>query len=375
MNAVIYARYSSDNQRFESIDAQVRAIKSYAEKNGMTIVGTYIDEERSATSDDRPDFQRMMKDVENKQFTAVLVHKLDRFARNRYDSAFYKRHLRNHGVRVYSMLENLDDSPESIILESLLEGMAEYYSRNLAREVMKGLSETAYQCKHTGGIPPLGYSLAADKTYVINEREAEAVRIIFTMYLDGQGYNAIIDRLNAAGHKTKTGRDFGKNSIHDILRNEKYSGVFVFNKTQRKINGKRNGHKVKPDDEVIRVPGGCPEIVPPELFERVKHKMAENKKRAAQYKSKRVYALSGLAVCGKCGSSMAGKHGRMGRNKTDYSYYECIGRKQKRTCTAKPINRDFIEELVIDFLYDNLFSDEAIGVSAIVGCPEPDGLN
>jgi len=243
----------------------------------------------------------------------------------------------------------------------VLEGMAEYYSLNLAREVMKGLSETAYQCKHTGGTPPLGYDLAADKTYELNHFEAEAVQIIFTMYLEGHGYGAIIDRLNERGHKTKLGRAFGKNSIHDILKNEKYSGVFVFNKTQRKVEGKRNGHLQKPDEEIIRVPGGCPAIVTPEMFERVKRKMEENKHRTGQYKSKRVYILSGLVLCGKCGSAMVGKHARSGRNKTDYSYYECNSRRNKRTCDAKPISKPFVEDLVIDFLYENLFSDDAIG--------------
>src|SRR5690606_6658216 len=137
-------------------------------------------------------------------------------------SAFYKRQLKKNGVRLISVLEQLDDSPESIILESVLEGMAEYYSANLSREVMKGMTETALQCKHTGGKPPLGYDVAEDKTYVINEHEAEAVRIIFNMYAAGHGYSEIINRLNKEGYRTQTGRRFGKNSIHGILKNEKY---------------------------------------------------------------------------------------------------------------------------------------------------------
>ncbi len=363
-NAVIYARYSSDNQRDESIDAQVRAIHKYAHSKGMLVVDLYTDEAKSATTDDRPGFQKLMRDAEDGRFSIVLVHKLDRFARNRYDSAFYKRHLRRNGVKVCSVLENLDDSPESIILESLLEGMAEYYSKNLAREVMKGLSETAYQCKHTGGMAPLGFDVAPDKTYVINEREAEAVRLIFSMYASGHGYSSILDALNGAGYRTKLGRKFGKNSLHDIMKNEKYSGVFVFNKTERKIDGKRNGHKYKPADEVIRIPDGCPRIVPDETFRAVQNKLTDNARNGGRFSSKVLYLLSGIIYCGNCGGTMYGNRAFNGRNKTEYITYRCTTRKQKRDCKAKPINRDFIETIVIDGLHDTFFSDEIIGSMA-----------
>ena len=131
MKAAIYARYSSDNQREESIEAQVRAIKEYADKNGIIITKVYTDEAKSATTDNRPKFLEMIKDSEFRLFDAVIVHKLDRFSRDRYDSAYYKRVLKKNGVRLISVLEHLDDSPESIILESVLQGMAEYYSKNL----------------------------------------------------------------------------------------------------------------------------------------------------------------------------------------------------------------------------------------------------
>lgn len=202
MKAVAYCRYSSDNQREESIEAQVRAIEEYAEKNNIEIIRIYADEAKSATTDDRPQFLQMIKDSEMNIFQAVIVHKLDRFARNRYDNAFYKRLLKKNGIRLISVLEPLDDSPESIILESVLEGMAEYYSRNLAREVMKGLKENAFQAKFNGGIAPLGYDIK-DGYYVINEKEAEAVKLIFKMYNDGYSYGCIIDELNLRGYKTK----------------------------------------------------------------------------------------------------------------------------------------------------------------------------
>ena len=149
--AVIYARYSSSNQREESIDAQIRACTKYAEEKGYRIIGTYTGSAKSATTADRPQFQQMLKDSEKKTFQYVIIHKLDRFSRDRYDSVTYKIKLKLNGVQLISVLENIDGSPESLIMETLLEGMAEYYSKNLAREVAKGQLETALQCKHLGG--------------------------------------------------------------------------------------------------------------------------------------------------------------------------------------------------------------------------------
>ena len=223
---VLYARFSSDNQRTESIDAQLRAMKLYCKQHNYVIVDTYVDEAKSATSDKRPDFQRMISDSYNKTFDIVLVHKLDRFARNRYDSAVYKRELKKNGVIVCSVLENLDNSPESVMMEAVLEGMSEYYSQNLAREVMKGMKETALQCKHTGGKPPLGYDVDVNsKQLIINEEEADTVRLIFDMYSQGYGYSAILERLYKENRKTKKGQIFVKNSLYSILTNPKYRNV------------------------------------------------------------------------------------------------------------------------------------------------------
>lgn len=358
LKAAAYARFSSDNQREESIDAQLRAIREYCQKNEIQLVKIYTDEAKSATTDDRPGFLQMIKDSSLGLFNAVIVHKLDRFSRDRYDSAHYKRILMKNGVRLISVLEHLDDSPESIILESVLEGMAEYYSRNLAREVMKGMKETALQCKHTGGKPPLGYDVAKDKTYVINEHEAQAVRIIFEMYAAGKGYSEIIDRLNSEGYRTKTGRRFGKNSIHDILKNEKYRGVYIFNRSERKIDGKRNHHKSKSEDEIIRIEGGMPRIIDDETWKAVQERMSKNKKGANS--AKEIYLLAGLIYCGKCGGAMTGTRKYAGRNKDLYVSYECSTRKRTKTCDMKAINKNYVENIVIEHLEKNVFSPEAI---------------
>lgn len=360
MKAAVYARYSSDNQREESIDAQLRAIREYTERNNIRIVKIYTDEAKSAMTADRPGFLKMIEDSKNGLFDTVIVHKLDRFARNRYDSAFYKRELSKNGVTVLSVLENLDDSPESIILESVLEGMAEYYSANLSREVQKGMKENALQCKHNGGRPPLGYDVGEDQTYVINEKEAATVRLIFNMYAKGFGYGKIIDELNRKGYRTKLGRKFGKSSLHDILVNEKYRGVYIFNRAAAKrSDGKRNNRASKNEEEIIRIEGGMPRIIDEKTWKAVQERMGDNKKNST-FKAREIYLLAGIIKCGKCGGAMVGNRRIAGKAKRTYTTYECSTRKRTKTCDMKAVNKEFIENLVIEELERRLFSDEAI---------------
>ena len=266
--AALYARFSSDNQREESIDAQLRAMREYCKRNKVVITNEYCDHARSATTDDRPEFQRMIRESRTSGFDLVIVHKLDRFSRDRYDSAYYKRELKKCGVSLISVLENLDDSPESIILESVLEGMSEYYSRNLAREVMKGMRESALQCRAVGGCAPFGYKINPEtKRYEIEENEVDAVKMIFDKVLEGVGYSEIIYTLNAMGYLTRGGKPFGKNSLHEILRNEKYRGVYIFNRSSSKnVSGRRNNHASKTSDEMIRIEGGVPQIISEEVW-------------------------------------------------------------------------------------------------------------
>ncbi len=329
----LYARYSSDNQRTESIDAQVRAMKAYCQQQHWQIVATYVDEARSATTDRRPNFQKMIEDSGKNLFDIVLVHKLDRFSRNRYDSAIYKSKLKKNNVSIASVLERIDDSPESVMLEAMLEGMAEYYSKNLSREVMKGMKETALQCKFTGGSPGLGYYVNNERKLEIEPHEAEAVRLIFQMYADGYGYSKINETLNNLGYRTKKGRLFGKNSLHDILINEKYTGVFQFNKASKSINGHRNNHSYKPYSETIRIEGGCPQIISKKLYEKVQRKMASNKRNAGRYHSKEFYLLTGKIICGICGKRLVGNLRYSGRNKTRLATYRCASFRKTSECS------------------------------------------
>jgi len=356
MKVAAYARFSSENQRQESIDAQLRAIKAYCDHNNYDIVRIYQDEAVSATTDKRDQFLQMIQDAKSKIFDLVIVHKLDRFARNRYDSAFYKRELKQHGIRIVSVLENLDDSPESVILESVLEGMAEYYSMNLAREVRKGMNENALQALHNGGVAPLGFDVSKDKTYLVNATEAESVRLIFEMYASGYGYGTIANELNKKGYKTKTGKPFGKNSIFDILRNEKYIGRYVFNKRASKKTGNR---VYKSDDLITRIDNALPRIISDELWLKVQSKL--NERRKPRMNATRVYLLTGKAVCGKCGSSFVGGSYFLGRDReTKYYTYACNSRQRKTGCDNKNIRADLLEEYIIEMIRTEILNDDAI---------------
>lgn len=355
----LYARFSSDNQRSESIDAQLRAMKTYCKQHNFVIVNTYIDEAKSATTDRRPAFQQMIADSSNKTFDIVLVHKLDRFARNRYDSAVYKRELKKNGVQVYSVLENLDNSPESIMMEAVLEGMSEYYSQNLSREVMKGMRENALKCHHTGGKPPLGFDIDTNsRKLVVNEHEAEAVKIIFTLYSKGYGYSHILATLHEKGYKTKNGKEFQKNSLYSILTNPKYQGTYVFNRCSAKsITGTRNTHLLKDAEDIISIDGGCPQIVPTEVYENVQKRITEHKHTGGRLNAKQNYLLSGKVFCKECGRSMVGNT-RYGKNKTMYITYRCPSKRY--CCSNKEINRDYLEKYVVDLIEEKILNTSSI---------------
>ena len=163
MKCVIYARYSSAEQREESVEGQLRECKEFAERHNMTILDSYIDRALSARTDDRPQFQKMIQDSAKKQFDIVLVWKLDRFSRNRFDAATYRAILKRNGVKVVSAKENISEGPEGIILEAMLDGMAEYYSAELSVKVKRGQKENALKCKANGGNVPFGYRINSER--------------------------------------------------------------------------------------------------------------------------------------------------------------------------------------------------------------------
>ncbi len=362
--AALYARFSSDNQREESIEAQLRAIHEFCERNGIVVVGEYCDRAKSATTDDRPEFLHLVADSKDGSFNFVIVHKLDRFSRNRYDSAYYKRELKKNGVTLISVLEHMDDSPESVILESVLEGMSEYYSKNLAREVMKGMKESALQCKALGGRPPFGYQVNKQtRLFEINEEEADGVRLIFDRVANGVGYSEVLTELNNLGYRTRLGNPFGKNSLNEILRNERYKGIYIFNRAaSHNTSNKRNNHASKSLDEMIRIPGGMPAIISEEAFDRVQAILSGRRQRSSSAKAKEPYLLAGKIVCGECGTAYVGTRRHGGRNKSLQITYTCCKKHNHGSehCRNKDINRNYIEDFVLKRISEVVFDEKRI---------------
>ena len=352
IRAAAYARYSSDNQREESITAQLSAVKEYCHRKEYILTKIYTDEAKTATTDHREGFQQMIADSALGLFDVVIVHKLDRFARNRYDSASYKRKLRINKVRIESILEQLDDSPESVILESVLEGMAEYYSKNLAREVRKGLQENAKAGIHNGGRAPYGLKVnPTTRKYEIDETQYKAVQMYFNGVVNSIPLAEIARRINAEGFRTYTGDKFKVTSFDTWAYNRKYKGDYAWDvSTKKDAEGKRNGHTKKPLEEQTIIPGVIPAIIPTELWERVNALMKERKRIGGSMTAKETYLLSGKVTCGNCGSNYFGE--RYTSRGNHYAYYKCSGK-----CGNKGIDKFKLEKRVAEKLMEVCFNE------------------
>lgn len=339
MKAVIYARYSCERQTEQSIEGQLRECNDFAAQQGITIIGNYIDRAVSGKYDNRDQFQRMIRDSAKGRFEAVIVYKTDRFARNRYDSAMYKAKLKKNGVKVLYAKEHIPEGPEGIILESMLEGMAEYYSAELAQKVTRGMRETAMKCHSTGGGIPFGYKVGPEKQLIIDENTGRIVQQIFRWYDEGIRIKDICDKLGAIGVKTARGRKFVGTSINTILNNEKYTGVYKYGD--------------------IRVEGGVPALIDVGLWERVQKRLDANRKAPGRGAGKVDYLLSGKLYCGKCGKGMRGESGKS-RNGMRHHYYSCVGRKKYKTCDKKPAKKEWIENLVVQETINNILQPDQI---------------
>ena len=310
--AYAYARFSSDNQREESIDAQLRAIREYAQKEDIKILRAFVDEAYSARTDKRPAFQDMFGLIKENPADYVIVHKLDRFARNRADAAFYRGKLREVGMRLLSVLERLDDSPESIIMEGLLDSMSEYYSANLSREAKKGIKENVMNGKRNGAKPPFGYSSV--NQHLVPNGDAERVKAFFRMYADGKRLADIAEALNLPFK-----------NYNAVLKNEVYLGTLISGEWR-----KENAHEA---------------IIDLATFEQCQRRMKNSPYNAAN-RAKVHYLLSGLLVCGYCGRRMVAT--TSGKGKYAYFYYSC------RTKGCPKYRREALTERVLNELTNKI---------------------
>lgn len=354
-----YCRYSSSNQRQESVIAQQRAIMDWADKNNAEILKWYIDEACSARTDDREQFLKMIEDSEkkeNKDITYIVVHKSDRFARNKYDSAIYKRKLAMNNKKLYSVTEHFDDTPEARLLESVVEGMNQFYSENLARESLKGLKENAFTNRTTGSTPPLGLKVNKETLmFEIDEPNAEAIRILFRRFVyDHFSYQQISDELNSKGFRTARGNLFSnKSTLIDYLVNEKYVGRLTYLKSRRNpLTGKRTSKRTCNRDEIIVQENAIPAIIDLDTFNKAQEILAQRRKNPSSYKNTRKMNLFvGKVVCGKCGC-LLNLNTRKSGNGQYYSTFRCSGKNEKMAmkCDNKEISVNHLERYVISQL-------------------------
>ena len=324
--AVIYARYSSHAQRDVSIDQQVKAIQEFADRQQLKVVHIYADRAISGTTDNRPEFQRMIDDAKARAWSYVIVYSMDRFARDRYDSITYKKILMDCGVRVLSAMENISDEPSGILLESVLEGLAEYYSRELSQKIRRGLNDNASKCLVAASIP-FGYMKGPDSKYAINPDTAPIVKEIFTRVLKGESFADIARDLNGRGIRTKSKSEWNRSSFK-FLANERYMGVYIYGD--------------------VRIEGGMPAIIDPETFYAVQGELARRQNpKGAEVKRRRtntVYLLTGKTYCDCCKAPMIGKSGT-GRHGGFYTYYACKNMLDKN-CDLKRVPQEKLEWFV-----------------------------
>ena len=337
--AVIYARYSSDTQTEQSIEGQLRVCQEYAQRNQIIIVDTYIDRAMSGTNDNRKDFQRMLHDSDRKAWDYVLVYKLDRFSRNKYEMAMHKKTLRDNGIKILSAMENIPDTPEGIILESLLEGMAEYYSAELSQKVLRGLNESYIKGNFTGGYLLYGFDIVEQKCK-INPVEGPVVYEVFVEYADGYTAPCIAAGLKARGITDKRGKYFTAAAIYKMLGNSKYNGKVT-------IRG-------------VIYDNIYPQIIPDRLWDIVQRKREENKRSPGRKKEIYDFLLSGKLICGDCHKPMVGESGTS-KTGTIHYYYSCISSRRKRAnCTIKKsVKKQYLEDLVLQAVW-NILSDAGI---------------
>ncbi len=335
MRTVIYARYSAGpKQTDQSIDGQIRVCTTFCEAKGLEIVDEYCDKHISGRTAERPQFQKMLADAKLGKFDAVVVYKTDRFARDKYDSAIYKRELKQCGVQIYYAAEAIPDGPEGIILESLMEGLAEYYSAELAQKIKRGMHESALNCKSTGAGRPLGYLVDENKHFQIDPDAAPSVRTIFEMFIKGETPAAICEYLNDRGWRTVQGNPFNKNSINRIIKNRKYLGEYSY--------------------QGVVVPGGMPAIIDEDTFNLAQAELERRRTRRRVTAPKANYLLSGRLFCGHCRTPMQGVSGT-GKSGNRWYYYYCGHARAKKGCIKKQVSRDKLEAHVVELVLKHVF--------------------
>jgi DNA invertase Pin-like site-specific DNA recombinase len=265
MNAVIYARYSSVEQREESIEGQLRECSEFAKRKGYTIVHSYIDRAISGKrADNRPQFQQLIADSKQGNFEYVICWKIDRFSRDKYESVMYKSALKKNNVSVISATEPIDDSPEGKLMESIFEGFSEYFIADLTLKVSRGMTENILKGKYNGRALTFGYVIDEDRHFQYDPVKAPIVTDIFKRYANDETIKSITDDLRAKGIKTNQNAIPSYNFVNNMLKNRRYLGEYKFGET---VNT-----------------NAIPLLVEPIIFEKCQQLLAGNKLRPASFR-------------------------------------------------------------------------------------------
>lgn len=357
MRAGLYIRVSTDEQAREgfSIEAQKRVLNAWASIKGAETIIEYVDDGYSAKNLNRPAVQRLIQDCEAERIDAVIVWRLDRLTRDLRDMLTLMDDVfKAHGVEFISSTESVDTStPTGRLFLNILGAFAQNERESNADRVKMVMKELSKACKHLGGRPPYGYSVNADGFYEIVPREADAIRMIFAMKGNGESYAQIIAALEASGHKTRSGSPWSKTALYEMLRNEKYTGVYIYGRAApAQRNGKRNNHASRPEEETTRIPGGIPAIITYDQWEKVRDMSKEGKVLGGKNHAKNVYVLSGLVRCGICGHTMVISNAGRNRDGSYWRAYRC-----KNKC-VKGIEYRKLEACIFDFLSEYVSTPE-----------------
>ena len=328
--AVIYSRYSAGpNQTDVSIEGQEQSCLDYIERHSYSFVRMYADRHISGRTDKRPAFQMMIDDAKDGNFDVVVVYSLDRFSRDRYDSAIYKKVLRECGVAVESASESIPEGPEGIMVEGILESLAVYYSAELSKKIRRGMDVKARKGLSTGGPTPFGYVLR-DGLYYPDPIQSPHVAEVFRMYSAGSSFSECARYLNELGFSTTMKKPFSSGSVRRLLENKKYCGYYLY--------------------DGLEIEGGMPQLVDEKLYFEVQKRMKKNSK---PVRPRGEYALTGKLICGKCGSNMTGTSGTSKTGDVHY-YYKCPGKDRK------PVPRDPLEHSVAQHVREILSSPDQL---------------
>ena len=356
--AALYARVSSDRQDVDlSVSAQLRALKDYARANGYSVAREYVDEAESGRVADRPQFREMIEEGSQPKapFEVILVWKFSRFTRKREHAVAFKSMLRRKGVRVVSITEHADDSPTGKLMEAIIESVDEFYSENLAEDVVMGMREAASRGFFLGSKAPFGYrrikvsdGVKERPTLEVDPATAPVVREIFESSLHGNGLKEICKALNDRG-VTNRGKRWYKGGLHYLLNNEAYTGTAVWGRTSK-------GEKTQ---DPVRVEGAWPALVSRELFDAVQEAMrdrAPKVQRPARVGSR--FLLSGLLKCGVCGRPYSGQGAKSGQ----FAYHICgtVFREGAGTCSARYLNAPSVEDFVVEKIRERILTEETI---------------